>query len=138
MQGLGADEVSWARIVLAVSAMATASLLAPTPGGLGVAEVTIIAVLGAGLPSSSSEQLILAASLFRLATWLEPVPIGAASYLFWRRNTSWRRSGRTDSDAPHSDAPDSDTPNSDAPDSDAPDSDAPGGRSGVPTPTISP
>jgi len=118
MQGLGADEVSWARIVLAVSAMATASLLAPTPGGLGVAEVTIIAVLGAGLPSSSSEQLILAASLFRLATWLEPVPIGAASYLFWRRNTSWRRPGHTDSDAPESDAP--------------------GGRSGAPTPTISP
>jgi putative heme transporter len=91
MQGLGADDVSLARIVLAVSAMATASMIAPTPGGLGVAEVTIVAVLGAGLPTSSTEQLVVAASLFRLATWLEPVPIGAVSYLFWRRNTSWRR-----------------------------------------------
>jgi uncharacterized membrane protein YbhN (UPF0104 family) len=95
MQGLGADEVSWARIVLAVSAMATASLLAPTPGGLGVAEVTIVAVLGVGLPSSSTQELVMAASLFRLATWLEPVPIGAASYLFWRLNTSWRKAAST-------------------------------------------
>jgi uncharacterized membrane protein YbhN (UPF0104 family) len=100
MQGLGADEVSWARIVLAVSAMSTASLVAPTPGGLGVAEVTLVAVMAAGTDLASSNELLIAVSLFRLATWLLPIPVGAVSYLFWRRNTSWRRAQPAHGDPP--------------------------------------
>ena len=90
MQGVSGDEVGWPRIVLAVVLMSTASLIVPTPGGVGVAEITLVAVMGAGLPSDLTDQLMIAAALFRLATWVEPIPVGAGSYLFWRRNHSWR------------------------------------------------
>jgi len=86
--------------VLAVSAMSTASLVAPTPGGLGVAEVTLVAVMAAGTDLASSNELLIAVSLFRLATWLLPIPVGAVSYLFWRRNTSWRRAQPGHGDPP--------------------------------------
>lgn len=91
MQGIGADEVGWPRIVLAVVLMSTASLIVPTPGGVGVAEVTLVAVMGAGASSDITDSLMVATALFRLATWAEPIPVGAGSYLFWRRNRSWRR-----------------------------------------------
>lgn len=91
MQGVGADEVGLPRIVLAVVLMSTASIVVPTPGGVGVAEVTLVAVMGAGLSSDLTDPLVIAVALFRLATWAEPIPVGAVSYLFWRRNRSWRR-----------------------------------------------
>ena len=95
LQGLGEDQVSWARIIFAVSAMATVSLIAPTPGGIGVAEATLLWVLGAGLTDDVNTDLIIAIGLFRFATWFEPVPVGAGSYLFWRKNRSWRRPSAT-------------------------------------------
>ncbi len=97
MQGFGEDQISWARIIFAVSAMATASIIAPTPGGLGVAEATLLWVLGAGLSDDFNPDLIIAIGLFRFATWFEPVPVGAGSYLFWRENHSWRRPVAADS-----------------------------------------
>jgi len=91
LQGVTPDEVGLPRIVLAVVLMSTASLVVPTPGGVGVAEITLVAVMGAGLSSDLTDPLMVATALFRLATWAEPIPVGAASYLFWRRNRSWRR-----------------------------------------------
>ena len=29
--------------------------------------------------------------LFRAITWFLPIPLGAGCLLFWRANTSWRR-----------------------------------------------
>lgn len=91
MAGVGADEVGVARIVLAVVLMSTASIIVPTPGGVGVAEATLVAVMAAGTSGAVTDDLMVATLLFRLATWLEPIPLGAASYLFWRRNRTWRR-----------------------------------------------
>jgi uncharacterized protein (TIRG00374 family) len=90
MQGFDNATISWSRIIAAFGVMSLASLVAPTPGGLGVAEVALVAVLGAGLPQSDQTAVTAAVLLFRLATWLEPIPIGAGSYLFWRRTTRWR------------------------------------------------
>jgi uncharacterized membrane protein YbhN (UPF0104 family) len=90
MQGIDNATISWAKIVAAFGVMSLASLVAPTPGGLGVAEVTLLAVLGAGLPDTMDNAITAAILLFRIATWLVPIPIGAASYLFWRKTPRWR------------------------------------------------
>ncbi len=90
MQGLTASEISVARVVVAYGTMSLASLIMPTPGGVGVAEVALVAVLGAGLPQSLIPQVTAAVLLFRMATWLLPIPIGAGTYLFWRYNKDWR------------------------------------------------
>lgn len=91
MQGLDASTISWAVIVLAFGAVTMASLIVPTPGGLGVAELVLTLVLGYGLPESQQAAVLAAVLLYRIATFLVPIPIGLVTYLYWRRSTAWRR-----------------------------------------------
>jgi uncharacterized membrane protein YbhN (UPF0104 family) len=90
MQGLDEATISWAVIVLAYSAVVMASLLVPTPGGLGIAEVVLTVVLGYGLPQSDQAAVLAAVVLYRIATFLVPIPIGLVTYLYWRKSTAWR------------------------------------------------
>ena len=91
MQGLDQSTISWWTITLAYSCVILASLLIPTPGGLGVAEIVLVGVLGYGLPPSDQTAVLAAVMLYRLATFLLPIPIGLVTYLYWRRSTAWRR-----------------------------------------------
>src|SRR5450631_1575143 len=90
MQGLGESTITWAVIVVAWGAVTLASLIIPTPGGLGVAEVVLVTLLGYGLPDSDHGAVVSAVRLYRLATFLLPIPIGLVTYLYWRRSTAWR------------------------------------------------
>lgn len=91
MLGLDQGTISWAVILVAWGAVTFASLLIPTPGGLGVAEVVLVGVLGHGLPASDQSAVLAAVLLYRIATFLLPIPIGLVTYLYWRRSTAWRR-----------------------------------------------
>jgi uncharacterized membrane protein YbhN (UPF0104 family) len=60
-----------------------------TPGGLGVIEVALITGLAAaGGPRAEVAAAVL---IFRALTYVLPIPVGLATYVFWRRNHSWRR-----------------------------------------------
>ena len=85
--GVSDDEVGWAE-ALAVLAFARLLTAIPiTPGGIGVIELALIAGLsGAG---GDHAQVVGAVLVFRVLTFLLPIPIGFATYLFWRRNRSW-------------------------------------------------
>ncbi|ORI15834.1 hypothetical protein BJD99_07505 [Rhodococcus sp. 1163] len=100
LMGTSSDEVGWDRIVVAFGAMSLAVLLAPTPGGLGVADAVLIAVLGVGMTTSQQGELVAAVVLFRMATWLLPIPLGLIAYLYWRLTTNWRVIGSRPSSAP--------------------------------------
>ena len=91
MQGLDQATISWAVILVAWGLVTFASLLIPTPGGLGVAEVVLVGVLGHGLPDSDQAAVLAAVLLYRIATFLVPIPIGLVTYLYWRQSTAWRR-----------------------------------------------
>lgn len=91
MQGLDQATISWAVILVAWGLVTFASLLIPTPGGLGVAEVVLVGVLGHELPVSDEAAVLAAVLLYRIATFLVPIPIGLVTYLYWRMSTSWRR-----------------------------------------------
>lgn len=91
MQGLDESTISWAVILVAWGLVTFASLLIPTPGGLGVAEVVLVGVLGHGLPESDQAAVLAAVLLYRIATFLVPIPIGLVAYLYWRMSTGWRR-----------------------------------------------
>jgi putative heme transporter len=91
MQGLDEATISWAVILVAWGLVTFASLLIPTPGGLGVAEVVLVGVLGHGLPESDQAAVLAAVLLYRIATFLVPIPIGLVTYLYWRMSTAWRR-----------------------------------------------
>ena len=103
MQGLDESTISWAVILVAWGLVTFASLLIPTPGGIGVAEVVLVGVLGHGLPASDQSAVLAAVLLYRIATFLVPIPIGLVTYLYWRQSTAWRRP--VDSRGPSAQAP---------------------------------
>jgi len=89
MQGLGGT-ITWSLAMTAYGLATFASLLVPTPGGLGVAEVVLVTVLSWAAPPSASAAVLAAVLLYRLATFLVPIPIGLVTYLYWRKSTAWR------------------------------------------------
>jgi len=87
--GVSADQVSLAE-ALAVFAFARLLTAIPfTPGGLGVIELALIT----GLSAAGGPRALVAAAvlMFRALTYVLPIPIGLATYVFWQRNKSWRR-----------------------------------------------
>jgi uncharacterized protein (TIRG00374 family) len=87
--GVSSREVTWVE-VLAVFALARLVTAIPlTPGGLGVVEITLITGLAAA--GGARPEVAAAVLIFRALTFVLPIPIGLACYLFWKRNRSWRR-----------------------------------------------
>jgi uncharacterized protein (TIRG00374 family) len=94
--GVSQADVSWIE-ALAVFAFARLLTAIPiTPGGLGVVEVALIT----GLAAAGGDRALVAAAVlvFRALTYVLPIPLGLLTYIFWRRNRSWRRAPGT---APH-------------------------------------
>ncbi len=87
--GVSDAEVSWVE-VLAVFALARLLTAIPiTPGGLGIVDVALITGLAAA--GGDRPEVAAAVLIFRALTYVLPIPIGLATYVFWRRNRSWRR-----------------------------------------------
>jgi uncharacterized membrane protein YbhN (UPF0104 family) len=87
--GVDAAQVSWVE-ALAVFAFARLLTAIPfTPGGLGVVELALIT----GLSAAGGDRAMVAAAvlIFRALTFVLPIPLGLAAYVFWRSNRSWRR-----------------------------------------------
>lgn len=89
--GVSEAEVGWIKVLAAFAFVRLISALPVTPGGLGVVELGMTAALAIGVDSALNAQIVAAVLLFRFITFVMPIPIGAGCYLFWRRNTSWRR-----------------------------------------------
>jgi putative heme transporter len=87
--GLSQDEVHWAE-VLAVFAFARLVTAVPlTPGGVGIVELALIAgLVTAGGPRV---EVVAGVLVFRALTYVLPIPLGLVTWVFWRRNRSWRR-----------------------------------------------
>ena len=88
--GVSEDEVSWITVLAAFAFVRLISALPITPGGLGVVELGYAAALSIGMDTATKAQIVAAVLVFRFITYFFPIPLGTLSYLFWRRNTSWR------------------------------------------------
>jgi putative heme transporter len=91
--GVDADQVS---VVEALAVFAFARLLTAvpfTPGGLGVVELALIT----GLAAAGGDRALVAAAvlIYRGLTYVLPIPLGLLTYVYWRRNKSWRRPPNT-------------------------------------------
>jgi uncharacterized membrane protein YbhN (UPF0104 family) len=95
--GVPGAVVGWAD-VLAVFAFARLVTAIPiTPGGVGVVELALIAgISGAG---GDAAPVVAAVLLYRLLTYVLPIGVGAGTYIYWRRNRSWRDSAPPLSDS---------------------------------------
>src|SRR3954465_15768511 len=91
--GVSAAEVSLAE-ALGIFAFARLLTAIPfTPGGLGIIEVALITGLAAA--GGARAEVAAAVLIFRALTYVLPIPVGLATYVFWRRNHSWRRAPNT-------------------------------------------
>jgi putative heme transporter len=89
--GISNADVSWQQVVASFAFVRLISAIPITPGGLGVVELGLTAALSSGASSTVAAQAATAVLIYRALTYLLPIPIGAACYVFWRINRSWRR-----------------------------------------------
>lgn len=86
--GVSNDAVAWQQVLAAFAFIRLLSAVPITPGGLGVVELGLTATLVA---AGGQEALVVAAILiYRLLTFVLPIPVGAVSYVLWRRELTRR------------------------------------------------
>ncbi len=88
--GVSNGDVSWAQVLAAFAFVRLISALPITPGGLAVVELGLVAALAVGVDDAVRDEIVAAVLVFRFLTFFLPVPFGAAAYVTWRRNKSWR------------------------------------------------
>lgn len=87
--GISNAEASWQQALAAFAFVRLLSAVPITPGGLGVVELGLTATLVAA--GGDEAGVVAAVLVYRLLTFVLPIPVGAASYLMWRRETGGRR-----------------------------------------------
>jgi len=90
VMGVSEQEASWAQ-VLAVFAFARLVTAIPiTPGGVGIVELALIGGISAA--GGERAEVVAAVLIYRLLTYVVPIVFGGITYVYWRRNRSWRDS----------------------------------------------
>jgi uncharacterized membrane protein YbhN (UPF0104 family) len=82
--GLSQAQVPWQTSLAAFAFVRLLTVLPVTPGGLGITELGLIAILAAGAGHRVSAQVTAAVLLYRAVTYLPPIPLGAIACLVWR------------------------------------------------------
>jgi uncharacterized protein (TIRG00374 family) len=101
--GAGAAEVTWTEALAAFSFARVASFIPITPGGLGTVDAALAALL-TGFGATSS-QALAADLVWRAASYVPQVVLGALTFLWWRV-TAARRRQRLAADLPSRGSPD--------------------------------
>jgi uncharacterized protein (TIRG00374 family) len=83
--GIGPEVLPPATVLAAMAVVGMVSLLPITPGAVGVAEVAYIGILSSVAGPGFAGQLTAAVSLFRIAQWFAPIPIGWFLLILIRR-----------------------------------------------------
>ncbi|HET9555861.1 MAG TPA: YbhN family protein, partial [Actinomycetota bacterium] len=88
--GVSESEVSWVEALAAFALVRLLSAFPVTPGGLGVVELGLAAALV--LAGGQEAEVVAAVLVFRVLTFLLPIPIGAFTWWLWRRGEGrWYR-----------------------------------------------
>jgi putative heme transporter len=82
--GLTQAQVPWQTTLAAFAFVRLLTVLPITPGGLGLTELGLIAILAAGAGHRATAQVTAAVLLYRAGTYLPPIPLGAIACLTWR------------------------------------------------------
>ena len=83
--GVSDSEVQWAEVLAVFAFVRLLSAVPITPGGLGVVELALTAGLVAA--GGDRAEVVAAILVYRGLTYLLPVPLGALTYVAWRRSS---------------------------------------------------
>jgi len=87
--GVGNEAVSWQEVLAAFSFVRLLSAIPITPGGVGVVELGLTATLVAA--GGGEARVVAAVLVYRLLTFVLPIPIGAVSYFLWQHEVARRK-----------------------------------------------
>jgi putative heme transporter len=88
--GVSEDQAGWAEVLATFAFARLVTAIPITPGGVGVVELALIA--GLTQAGGDAVRVVAAVLLYRLLTYVVPIVVGVGTYLFWRRQRSWRDS----------------------------------------------
>ena len=88
--GVSVDDVGTAEAFAVFAFVRLLTAIPITPGGLGFVELGLTA--GLATAGGAEAEVVAAVLVFRALTYVVPIPLGLATYVFWRRNRSWRDS----------------------------------------------
>jgi uncharacterized protein (TIRG00374 family) len=86
--GVSESEVGWIEVLSAFAFVRLLSALPLTPGGIGVVELGLTGALV--FAGGARAQVVAAVLVFRALTYLVQIPLGVATYLYWRHGSAWR------------------------------------------------
>lgn len=88
--GIDSSVYSFSEILLITGGMLLFSSIPITPGGIGVSEALLLSIMT--FPSEEIQAAFLSALfVYRIFTWLLPMPIGALAYFHWRRQSKQQK-----------------------------------------------
>jgi uncharacterized membrane protein YbhN (UPF0104 family) len=95
--GVSGHEIATAWIILSYSLGRLLVAIPISPGGVGLVDLGYIGLLVVGWSGGGADQTLITSAvlLFRVLSWLPPIPLGLGSWIFWRVNKSWRHDWRT-------------------------------------------
>jgi uncharacterized protein (TIRG00374 family) len=90
VMGVSEADASWAQVLAVFSFARLITAIPITPGGVGIVELALIGGISAA--GGERAEVVAAVLIYRLLTYVVPIVFGALTYVFWRRNRSWRDS----------------------------------------------
>jgi len=87
--GVSNAVVTWQEVLAAFSFVRLLSAIPITPGGVGVVELGLTATLVAA--GGGEAQVVAGVLVFRLLTFVLPIPVGAVSYFLWQHEVARRK-----------------------------------------------
>jgi putative heme transporter len=87
--GVSNAEVTWQEVLAAFAFVRLLSAIPITPGGVGVVELGLTATLVTA--GGDEAQVVAAVLVYRLLTFVLPIPVGAGSYFLWQREIARRQ-----------------------------------------------
>lgn len=87
--GVSNAEVRWEEVLAAFAFVRLLSAVPVTPGGLGVVELGLTAALVAAGGNEAS--VVAAVLVYRLVTFVLPIPVGVGAYFLWRHEAGRKR-----------------------------------------------
>jgi uncharacterized protein (TIRG00374 family) len=92
--GVSVHQVSTLRVFAVFALVRLASSVPIVPGNVGLAELGYVA--GLVLAGGDKPAVVAAVLVFRFLTYYAQIPLGAITYLIWRRKGTWRKAPTPD------------------------------------------
>ncbi len=87
--GIEPDDLTWVEALAGFAFARLITAIPVTPGGVGLIELGYVGVYTQfGAPENA---VVAAVLVFRMVSYLLPIPLGGLAYLLWTRNDDWQR-----------------------------------------------